>query len=74
MSERPRPTPAQHGPTAESRLLPLSVAGLVCFTLATLLGYGLWYFFGTHERAPRAATAEPVRQTAPEPPASAATP
>lgn len=33
-----------------SRLLPLTLAGLVCFFLALALGYGGWYFFGSHRR------------------------
>lgn len=36
--------------TAEeaSRVLPLAVATLVCFLAAVTLGYGSWYFFGSH--------------------------
>jgi formylglycine-generating enzyme required for sulfatase activity len=74
MSERPRLTPASRGTVEESRLLPLSVAGLVCFALATLLGYGLWYLFGTHERAASDAPAGPVRQTSTPTPAPAPPP
>lgn len=36
--------------TAEeaSRVLPLAVATIVCFLAAVMLGYGSWYFFGSH--------------------------
>lgn len=36
--------------TAEeaSRVLPLAVATVVCFLCAVTLGYGSWYFFGSH--------------------------
>lgn len=40
-----RPSHASH----ESRLIPLSIAGLVCFMSAVVLGGGAWYLFGTHE-------------------------
>lgn len=70
MSERPRLTTRKQGKAEESRLLPLSVAGLVCFVVATVLGYGGWYLFGTHEAA-RDAAPEPVRQTTHETPAPA---
>ncbi|HEX8734852.1 MAG TPA: formylglycine-generating enzyme family protein, partial [Pyrinomonadaceae bacterium] len=31
-----------------SRVLPLAVATVVCFLAAVTLGYGSWYFFGSH--------------------------
>jgi len=31
----------------ESRLIPFTVAGLICFAAAFVLGAGVWYFFGT---------------------------
>lgn len=31
----------------ESRLIPFTVAGVICFTAAFILGAGFWYFFGT---------------------------
>ena len=31
-----------------SRLMPLAVAGVVCFIISVILGYGAWYFFGSH--------------------------
>lgn len=31
----------------ESRLIPFSIAGIICFATAFLLGAGFWYFFGT---------------------------
>jgi formylglycine-generating enzyme required for sulfatase activity len=36
--------------TAEeaSRVLPLAVATVICFLAAVTLGYGSWYFFGSH--------------------------
>lgn len=64
MSPRPRVTPRQKvnasvqtpsPPSASgSRLLPLSIAGVVCFLLAISLGYGGWYFFDTYRRKPEA--------------------
>lgn len=32
------------------RLLPFAVAGLVCFTMAVVLGTGTWFVFGSHGR------------------------
>lgn len=31
----------------ESRLLPFTIAGLICFAAAFVLGAGFWFFFGT---------------------------
>lgn len=51
MSARPRPKPRPQNRKIEpSRLLPLSIAGVVCFLIALVLGYVGWYFFGTHKR------------------------
>lgn len=61
MSERPRLTPPKNGRATESRLLPLSIAGAVCFVLATALGYGGWYFFGTHPETERPAPQQVVQ-------------
>lgn len=36
--------------SAESRIIPFSVAGIVCFSVALLLGAGGWYLFGTNRR------------------------
>lgn len=35
----------------ESRFIPLTIAGIVCFGIAFFLGAGFWYFFGTSPRA-----------------------
>lgn len=35
---------------AELRILPFVVAGLICFTIAVLLGSGSWYLFGSNKR------------------------
>jgi formylglycine-generating enzyme required for sulfatase activity len=78
MPERPRLNNAHpKGSADESRLVPLTVAGLVCFVTAVVLGYGGWYFFGTHEREEPERAAElrqsPPAQATPEPtPAAAA--
>jgi formylglycine-generating enzyme required for sulfatase activity len=54
MSTRPRTTPRTAVSDAPSRLVPLTIAGLVCFILALALGYGGWYLFGTHaDETPR---------------------
>lgn len=37
-------------PAEDSRVLPLAVAGLVCFVIAVILGAGSWFFFGSHAR------------------------
>jgi formylglycine-generating enzyme required for sulfatase activity len=50
MPERPRLNPNPKGGAARSRLVPVTVAGLVCFVTAVALGYGGWLLFGTHER------------------------
>jgi toxoflavin biosynthesis protein ToxD len=35
----------------QSRLIPFTVAGTVCFITAFILGAGFWYFFGTKQRS-----------------------
>jgi formylglycine-generating enzyme required for sulfatase activity len=50
MPERPRLSANNKSGADESRLLPITVAGLVCFVTAVVLGYGGWLIFGTHER------------------------
>lgn len=42
----------------ELRLLPFAVAGLVCFTIAVLLGTGSWLVFGSRNRNNLASTVE----------------
>jgi formylglycine-generating enzyme required for sulfatase activity len=37
--------------TEQSRIFPFAVAVFVCSALAFALGYGSWYFFGSHNRA-----------------------
>ncbi|HQU81941.1 MAG TPA: SUMF1/EgtB/PvdO family nonheme iron enzyme [Pyrinomonadaceae bacterium] len=37
-------------PGEDSRVLPLAVAGFVCFTVAVILGTGSWMLFGSHAR------------------------
>jgi len=34
----------------ESRSVPFTIAGIVCFSAAFILGAGFWYFFGTNSR------------------------
>lgn len=74
MPERPRPTSRRPPAAEESRLLPLTVAGGVCFLLALVLGYGGWYLFGTHRQAERGREAERVVQTPPAEATPEATP
>lgn len=45
-------------PAEDSRVLPLAVAGLVCFVIAVILGTGAWFFFGSHTRKKATETAE----------------
>jgi toxoflavin biosynthesis protein ToxD len=40
------------------RLLPFAVAGLICFTIAVVLGTGSWFVFGSRARPKIQATAE----------------
>lgn len=35
-------------PAEDSRVLPLAVAGVVCFVIAVILGTGSWMLFGSH--------------------------
>jgi formylglycine-generating enzyme required for sulfatase activity len=42
----------------ELRFLPFVVAGLICFTIAVILGTGSWLFFGSHTRKKIDITAE----------------
>ena len=65
MQERPHRNLPPASRADESRLLPLTVAGLVCFVTAVALGYGGWYFFGTHESQEPERTAR-VTQTSPQ--------
>lgn len=73
MPERPRPNSNLKGGADESRLVPLTLAGLVCFVAAVALGYGGWLLFGTHapEETERAAE---LRQSQPAPATPEATP
>ena len=50
MPASPRTSPRPQRTAEPSRLLPLSIAGVTCFLLALVLGYGGWYLFGTHRR------------------------
>lgn len=55
----------------DSRLIPLSIAGVVCFIVAVILGYGGWYFFGSHTRqqkqeAQKVTHSAPVTSSAPQ--------
>ncbi|MEP6903384.1 MAG: SUMF1/EgtB/PvdO family nonheme iron enzyme [Actinomycetota bacterium] len=34
----------------QSRLIPITIAGMICFATAFILGAGFWYFFGTRQR------------------------
>jgi formylglycine-generating enzyme required for sulfatase activity len=72
MAERPRLSTNLEGGADESRLIPLTAAGLVCFVAAVALGYGGWYFFGTHEAEEPPPAAE-LRQSPPATPAPAPT-
>ena len=75
MSNARRPNAPRNGKPGESRLLPLSVACVVCFAVATILGYGGWYLFGSRERGVRDSAAAPVVQSTPaQAPTPAATP
>lgn len=42
----------------ELRLFPFAVAGLICFSIAVVLGTGSWFVFGSRNRPKLAATAE----------------
>lgn len=44
----------------ELRLLPFAVAGLVCFTIAVILGTGSWLVFGSRNRHSTISTAETI--------------
>jgi toxoflavin biosynthesis protein ToxD len=49
----------QNTDTADDlRLLPFAVAGLICFTIAVVLGTGSWFVFGSRNRPKIQATAE----------------
>ena len=78
MPERPRLKSNDTDGTDESRLVPMTVAGLVCFVTAVVLGYGGWLLFGTHERDEPERVSElrqsPPAQTTPEPTPNAPAP
>lgn len=40
----------KESPSNESRFVPFTVAGIVCFAAAAFLGIGSWYLFGTSRR------------------------
>jgi formylglycine-generating enzyme required for sulfatase activity len=44
-------TASQKASEEASRVLPLAIATVVCFLVAVTLGYGSWYFFGSHRWA-----------------------
>ena len=71
MPERPRLNSNARGGADESRLMPLTIAGVICFAAAVALGYGGWLLFGTHEREQPERAAQlrqsPPTQTTPEP-------
>lgn len=46
-----------------SRLIPFTVAGIVCFAAAFLLGGGAWYLFGTKPRAAGSVNTNAVLQS-----------
>lgn len=73
MPERPRPNAAPRSGADDSRLVPLTVAGLVCFVAAVVLGYSGWLLFGTHAREEPERAAE-LRQSQPAPATPEATP
>lgn len=66
MPERPRSNSNLKGSADDSRLVPLTLAGLVCFVTAVVLGYGGWLLFGTHVREEPERAAE-LRQSPPAP-------
>jgi formylglycine-generating enzyme required for sulfatase activity len=51
------------------RLLPFAVAGLVCFTIAVILGTGSWLVFGSRNRQSILTNAETSLPSTPETPA-----
>jgi formylglycine-generating enzyme required for sulfatase activity len=71
MPAPPRTTPRQKVSAEPSRLLPLSIAGVVCFLVALILGCTTWYFFGSHRRQ-NAAPKPTLVQTPPVPTPNAA--
>ena len=43
-------SPNPNEKSAESRIVPFTVAGIICFGTALILGLGSWYLFGTNHR------------------------
>lgn len=58
---RQRTTSRPQSPVEQSRLLPISIAGLICFLIALILGYGGWYLFGSRRQTEREHEAEVVQ-------------
>lgn len=58
----------------ELRLLPFAVAGLICFTIAVILGTGSWLVFGSREQHNLPAAAETSLPSNYETPETQATP
>jgi formylglycine-generating enzyme required for sulfatase activity len=50
----------------ELRLFPFAVAGLICFSIAVVLGTGSWFVFGSRNRPKLATTAETSLPPLPE--------
>lgn len=48
-------TASQKASEEASRVLPLAIATVVCFLVAVTLGYGSWYFLGSHRWAKKTA-------------------
>lgn len=67
-------TVASRNASDEPRMLPFAVAGLVCFTIAVILGTGSWLVFGTrrHRFSQPLATAQQTPEFAPSPVAAPA--
>jgi formylglycine-generating enzyme required for sulfatase activity len=64
MPAPPRTQPRRPPAPDSSRLLPLLLAGSVCFVTAFILGYGSWYLFGSRRRDASAERPVVVQTTA----------
>ncbi|MER3427743.1 MAG: hypothetical protein C4334_06535 [Pyrinomonas sp.] len=64
---RKSPTKQPADGAGRSRLVPLCIAGVICFVVATILGYGAWYLFGGHRSVNSGGQTVVVVQTTPTP-------
>lgn len=70
MADEPRQPSLVSEQNEDSRLVPLTIAGIICFIFAVIIGYGGWYIFDSRRRPvekpkPQVTQSAPVTTEAP---------